>query len=94
MGMLSHDPKSRFVALALDKPALYGCVCVYLSHPDADLLSRRFLNTCWSMDEVVAKEENGSGNLLKLRIDDHWPGNMNGYKSPMTPRQESSGVVI
>ncbi|KIM22563.1 hypothetical protein M408DRAFT_78899 [Serendipita vermifera MAFF 305830] len=67
--MLPRDPKSGFVALALDKPALSGGVCVYLSHPHAEFLSGRFLDARWDMDEVVAKkEEIVSGDLLKLRI--------------------------
>ncbi|KIM22556.1 hypothetical protein M408DRAFT_332866 [Serendipita vermifera MAFF 305830] len=67
--MLPRDPKSGFVALALDEPALSGCVCVYLSHPHAEFLSGRFLDARWDMDEVMAKkEEIVSGDLLKLRI--------------------------
>ncbi|KIM20970.1 hypothetical protein M408DRAFT_29911 [Serendipita vermifera MAFF 305830] len=42
--MLPRDPKSGFVALALDKPALSGGVCVYLSHQHAEFLSGRFLD--------------------------------------------------
>lgn len=49
--------------------SLVGGVSVYLSHPHADFLSGRFLDSRWDIDQVVErKEEIVQNDLLKLMI--------------------------
>lgn len=55
--------------IPLDQASLVGGVSVYLSHPHADFLSGRFLDSRWDIDQVVErKEEIVQNDLLKLMI--------------------------
>lgn len=58
-----------FRPIAFDKPTLSAALSVWLSSPQADFLSGRYLDARWDMEQVVArKDEIVKGDWLKLAL--------------------------
>ncbi|KAF2664020.1 hypothetical protein BT63DRAFT_429554 [Microthyrium microscopicum] len=58
-----------FKKFALDKPELVGGTATWLATDQARFLTGRFINSNWSVDDLLArKDEIGGGDQLKIAL--------------------------